>query len=69
MSGIKLKLKMQLMILLPVLLMVGSCSTANNRSVTWPTNLEVIKLSDGGVCLSPESAKRLAEFKAHLESW
>lgn len=61
----------QLTMLLKLLLMVmmiTSCSSLTSHTPSWPTNLEVIKLSDGGVCLSPESAKRLAEFRADLES-
>ena len=57
------------MILLPLCLMVGGCSNLISPSPSWPTNLEVTELSDGGVCFSPDSAKRLAEFKADLEAW
>lgn len=36
--------------------------------MTWPQNLSVIELSDGGVCFDAESAKRLRDFKADLEA-
>lgn len=60
--------RMRLMLLLPLLLMAASCSSLTNHSPTWPQNLKVISLSDGGVCLSPDSAIRLAELKAELEA-
>lgn len=60
--------KKRLMILLALSLMVASCTSQSNRSVTWPQNLEVIQLSDGGVCLSPESAKELAQLRISLEA-
>lgn len=55
-------------ILLMLSLMVSGCVSQSQAIPTWPTNLEVIQLSDGGVCLSPESARRLAEYRADLES-
>lgn len=69
MLSIVRKRKMLLMILLPLCLMVGGCSNLISPSPSWPTNLEVTELSDGGVCFSPDSAKHLAEFKADLEAW
>lgn len=59
---------MRLTILLMLLQTVAACASLISHTPTWPANLEVIKLSDGGICLSPESAVRLAEFKAELES-
>lgn len=59
----------QLMILLTLLLMVAGCSTARKPSPMYPTNLEVIVTKDNWVCLSPESAKRLAELKAEMEQY
>lgn len=55
-------------ILLPLLLTVAGCSSLTSHSPTWPTGLTVIELSDGGVCLDAESARRLAEFRADLEA-
>lgn len=54
--------------LLALSLMVVGCSSLPNRSVTWPTKLNVINLSDGGICLDAESAKRLAELRADIEA-
>ena len=65
---IGIKRKLRLMIHLTLLLTVVGCSSLTSHTVTWPNNLEVIKLSDGGVCLSPESAVRLAELKTDIES-
>lgn len=59
--------KTTLIVLLMPLLMASGCSSLTHRSPTWPTNLNVIELSDGGVCLDAESARRLAEFRADLE--
>ncbi|EMI4329317.1 TPA: hypothetical protein PMK43_001973 [Vibrio cholerae] len=50
------------------LLMVAACSTARRPSPTWPTNLNVIELKDGGICLDKASAEKLAAFKADLEA-
>jgi hypothetical protein len=41
---------------------------SSKNSPTWPTNLNVTKMSDGGVCLDEESAVRLAEFRADIEA-
>lgn len=49
-------------------LTVAACSTLSNPSPTWPTNLNVIVLSDGGICLDATSARRLAELRADLEA-
>ncbi|MCU8203899.1 hypothetical protein M2H09_01195 [Vibrio vulnificus] len=59
---------MLVMILVSTLLMVVGCSTVRNPSPTWPTNLNVIELKDGGICLDKASAEKLAEFKADLEA-
>lgn len=58
----------RLAILLALLLMVVGCSSLKSRSVIWPNNLNVIELSDGGVCLDADSARRLAELRAELEA-
>ncbi|MGR5294753.1 hypothetical protein ACPV5U_08605 [Vibrio mediterranei] len=50
-------------------LMVAGCSTATRPLPTYPTNLNVIELSDGGVCFDADSATRLKEFRADLEAW
>lgn len=63
---VKKKLQISLLSLLP---MVVACSTAIKPSPTYPANLTVIELSDGGVCLDATSALRLADFKAELEAW
>lgn len=55
--------------LLMPLLMVAGCSSPTKPSPTFPTNMNVIQLADGGVCLDAESAKRLADFRAELEAW
>lgn len=60
--------KMRQITLLTLSLMVAGCSLAPNPTPTWPTNLNVIELSGGGVCLDHDSAVRLAEFKASLEA-
>lgn len=56
------------MLLVSTLPMVGGCSTATKPLPTWPTHLNVIELSDGGICLDNASAQKLAEFKADLEA-
>lgn len=61
--------KMHLLILLLLSVMVVGCSNQRQASLTWPQNLNVIELSDGGVCFDEESAKRLVELKAMLEAW
>ncbi|EFH74569.1 predicted protein [Vibrio cholerae RC385] len=48
--------------------MVVSCSAVRKPSPMWPTNLTVIELADGGLCLDRASAEKLAAFKAELES-
>ncbi|EOW9224954.1 hypothetical protein VCSRO184_0231 [Vibrio cholerae] len=55
-------------LLVSTLLMVAACSTARRPSPTWPTNLNVIELKDGGICLDKASAEKLAAFKADLEA-
>lgn len=57
-----------LITVLTLSLMVEACSTVTKPSPTWPTNLNVIELSDGGVCLDATSARRLAELRADLEA-
>ena len=64
-STVKIK-KMLLMVLLSS--SVIGCSSQTSHSKTWPQNLNVIELSDGGICLDAESTRRLAEFKADLEA-
>ncbi|MFL9806306.1 hypothetical protein AB6D40_022640 [Vibrio cyclitrophicus] len=49
-------------------LMVAGCASPTSHSVSWPTNLNVITLIDGGVCLDKDSAIRLAELRAQLEA-
>lgn len=60
--------KKQLALLVSTLLTVAACSTVRNPSPTWPTNLNVIELKDGGICLDRASAEKLAAFKADLEA-
>ena len=68
MLGIDIKQRKALAILLSLsLTMMTGCSSRASHSKTWPTNLNVISLSDGGICMDKESAKRLAEFKSYLE--
>ncbi|AYO17087.1 hypothetical protein D0812_22115 [Vibrio owensii] len=57
-------------LLIPLLTvaMASGCSSLTNHSKTWPVDLNVIELSDGGICMDEPSAKRLAEFKAELEA-
>lgn len=59
---------MRLTMLLILSPMAVACASQSNHSPTWPTNLNVIHLSDGGVCLDGDSAIRLAELKAELEA-
>lgn len=55
-------------ILLALLLVtLTGCASQTQVTPTWPA-LDVIELSDGGVCLSPDSAMKLAEYRALLES-
>ena len=61
------KIKRMLLIVLLSSSAIG-CSSQINHSKTWPQSLNVIELSDGGICLDAESARRLAEFKADLEA-
>ncbi len=60
--------KRQPILLVSILLMVVSCSAVRKPSPMWPTNLTVIELADGGLCLDRASAEKLAAFKAELES-
>ncbi len=59
---------MRLVMLLTLSPIVVACGSLSNHSPTWPANLNVIQLSDGGICLDNDSAVRLAELKADLES-
>lgn len=59
---------MQKIILLLFLLTMVGCTNLTRPSLTFPENLNVIQLSDGGVCLDSESAKALAVFKAQYEA-
>lgn len=63
-----IKRRLRMMLLGLSLMAVMSCSVMS-PSPTWPTKLKTIQLSDGGICLSPESALRLAEFRAELEAY
>lgn len=58
----------QRLTLLALSLMVAGCANQTNHSASWPTNLNVIELSDGGICLDADGAKQLAELKAELEA-
>lgn len=60
------KIKRMLAITLLSLLATG-CSILKSHSPTFPSDLNLISLSDGGVCMDSESVRRLAEFKAELE--
>jgi hypothetical protein len=59
---------MQMMLLALSLIMIAGCSSQINHSLTWPSNLNVIQLSDGGACLDAQSAIRLAELRADIEA-
>lgn len=69
MSLILRKKKMLLVPLLIMSLMVGGCGVAKKPFPTYPQNLNVIKLSDGGFCVDRVSAEKLATLRAELESW
>lgn len=60
---------MRLMILLSLFLMVEGCTLVSRPLPTYPQNLNVIKLSDGGVCLDAASAIRLVELQNQLIKW
>lgn len=62
------KRSLLLMTLLALSLMVAGCVSPAKTIPPWPTNLDVIEMSDGGVCLDRNSAVRLAEYKADLEA-
>jgi hypothetical protein len=49
-------------------LTMTACASQRQVSVSWPENLNAIKLSDGGMCFSPSAVKRLNDFKLSLES-
>jgi hypothetical protein len=36
--------------------------------VSWPQNLDLMKMSDGGVCLSPDAAVLLKNLRVELEA-
>ena len=59
---------MRLITLLAISPLVAGCVGQTRQSVTYPNNLEVIVTKDDWVCLSPDSARRLSEFKADLEA-
>lgn len=59
---------MRLITLLAISLMVAGCAAQTRQSVAYPNNLEVIVTKDDWVCFSPDSARRLSEFKADLEA-
>ncbi|MGI0120247.1 hypothetical protein [Zooshikella sp. RANM57] len=58
---------MKKILLLQLLIMMTGCSLHLQHIPSWP-KLDVIQLSDGGVCLSPDSARKLARYRAELES-
>ncbi len=64
----KLMRAMTLLILLLIVVTAQGCSNQAQHSTSWPKNLNVIQLNDGGVCLDGDSARRLAEFRADLEA-
>ncbi len=68
MYSIKRKSAIMPTIALMLSLMVAGCTAVSSPSKTWPTNLNVIALSDGGICMDADSARRLAEFRADLEA-
>ncbi|MCC2521065.1 hypothetical protein [Vibrio coralliilyticus] len=57
-----------MILLLQSLILMMGCSSLTRPLPNWPQNLNVIELSDGGVCLDKGSAIRLAELKAQLEA-
>lgn len=59
---------MRMILLLLSLILMTACTSLTRPLPSWPQNLTVIELSDGGVCLDKGSAIRLAEFKAQLEA-
>ena len=59
---------MRLITLLAISLTVVGCGGLKRQSVAYPNNLDVIVTKDDWVCLSPDSARRLSEFKADLEA-
>lgn len=63
-----IKRKCLMMPLTLSLTMIAGCSTLTSKSATYPANLEVVITNDDWVCLSPESARRLSEFRADLEA-
>ena len=65
-SEVKLK-KLRIIPLMSLTVMVG-CSSQTSHSPVFPQNLNVIELSDGGICLDAESARNLAKFKAEYEA-
>lgn len=68
MQLIEAKRKMRPIILVSFCLVVASCTSLIQPTPTFPEKLNVTILSDGGLCMDAESAKRLAEFKADLEA-
>ena len=59
--------KLRITLLMSLTVMAG-CSSQMNHSPVFPQNLNVIELSDGGICLDAESARNLAKFKAEYEA-
>ncbi len=55
-------------ILLLTSLTLTACSNQTKALPSFPMELNVISLSDGGICLDAESARRLAEYKALVNS-
>ncbi|MGY6509078.1 hypothetical protein ACXIUH_08920 [Vibrio parahaemolyticus] len=57
------------MMLLATWLMVAGCASQSSQPPSWPPNLNITLMSDGGVCFDKESASRLSDFKTQLEAW
>ncbi|WP_221073187.1 hypothetical protein [Vibrio alfacsensis] len=57
-----------MILLLLSLILMNGCASPRQALPSWPANLKVIELSDGGVCLDKDSAIRLAELRAQLEA-
>ena len=64
---VNVKKIMQTTLLILSVTAVMSC-TATKHLPNYPSNLNMISLSDGGVCFDVQSTKKLAEFRAELEN-
>lgn len=58
-----------LAMLLATWLMAVGCASQSSPPPSWPPNLNVTLMSDGGVCFDKDSAARLSDFKTQLEAW